>query len=43
LDDADEYAEDEFEDPHRNDDDSPAKNSGPLKSLKRSGPAGNMK
>ena len=41
LDDADEYAEDEFE--GVNEDDSPNKNSGQTKSLKRSGPAGNMK
>ena len=42
LDDADEYAEDEFED-HANEDDSPAKNTGPIKSIKRSGPTGTMK
>lgn len=43
LDDADEYAEDEFEEHHGNEDDSPAKNTGQLKSIKRSGPTGTMK
>jgi hypothetical protein len=43
MDDADEYAEDEFEDHRGNDDDSPGKNSGAIKSLKRSGPAGSVK
>lgn len=43
MDDADEYAEDEFEDPHANGDDSPSKNTGPIKSIKRAGPTGSMK
>ena len=42
LDDADEYAEDEFEE-QPNEDDSPSKNTGPIKSIKRNGPTGTMK